>query len=326
MRGLAMAFVAFFALLRPLAAGKADVFFIQGANYATRLETDFHLAQGIPALSPPTGRTCFEERIMPSYDPYINGATADVLIKVVDDGATPVPGASVHVSLATGPAEGTTSDGITDEAGAFRVKGRTTGSVWIAVEKDGYYKSRVHPDIRELPDDVARRTRKWSDGAKAVTVVLRKIRSPRSLVRKGGIYSDVKYPQGAGVKGFDLVEFDWCAPYGKGKYDDLQFRTEFWRSSEDWFKYYEKVTITMTNSVDGMYFADVNAGSAYRYGYSANTNSLYQREIVFELDRRTGVTTRNIGLPSGKYIIFRTRTRIDENGCLVRPPPSGVHP
>lgn len=63
-----MAFVAFFALLRPLAAGKADVFFIQGANYATRLETDFHLAQGIPALSPPTGRTCFEERIMPSYN------------------------------------------------------------------------------------------------------------------------------------------------------------------------------------------------------------------------------------------------------------------
>ena len=35
---------------------------------ATRLETDFHLAQGIPALSPPTGRTCFEERIMPSYN------------------------------------------------------------------------------------------------------------------------------------------------------------------------------------------------------------------------------------------------------------------
>ena len=35
---------------------------------ATRLETDFHLAQGIPALSPPAGRTCFEERIMPSFN------------------------------------------------------------------------------------------------------------------------------------------------------------------------------------------------------------------------------------------------------------------
>ena len=68
MRGLAMAFVAFFALLRPLAAGKADVFFIQGANYATRLETDFHLAQGIPALSPPTGRTRFSPAVMPCYD------------------------------------------------------------------------------------------------------------------------------------------------------------------------------------------------------------------------------------------------------------------
>jgi len=68
MRGLAMAFVAFFALLRPLAARKADVFFIQGANYATRLETDFHLAQGIPALSPPTGRTNLDDYGVQSFD------------------------------------------------------------------------------------------------------------------------------------------------------------------------------------------------------------------------------------------------------------------
>ena len=36
--------------------------------YATRLETDFHLAQGIPALSPPTGRTRFREDLMQSID------------------------------------------------------------------------------------------------------------------------------------------------------------------------------------------------------------------------------------------------------------------
>lgn len=35
---------------------------------ATRLETDFHLAQGIPALSPPTGRTRFQADLMPSFD------------------------------------------------------------------------------------------------------------------------------------------------------------------------------------------------------------------------------------------------------------------
>ena len=35
---------------------------------ATRLETDFHLAQGIPALSPPTGRTKFRDELMPSFD------------------------------------------------------------------------------------------------------------------------------------------------------------------------------------------------------------------------------------------------------------------
>ena len=35
---------------------------------ATRLETDFHLAQGIPALSSPTGRTRFSPAVMPCYD------------------------------------------------------------------------------------------------------------------------------------------------------------------------------------------------------------------------------------------------------------------
>ena len=264
-----------------------------------------------------TASICQSAGSMSSYDPYIDGAMADLSIRVVDDDADPVAGASVHVSLSTGPAEGTSSDGIADGTGSFGVKGRTTGSVWISVEKDGYYKTRVHPDIRGLPDETARQTRKWSDGPKVVMVVLRKIRNPKPLVHKGGIYSGVKYPQGADVKGFDLVEFDWCAPYGKGKYDDLQFKTEFWRSPEDWFKYYEKVTVTMTNCVDGMYFADVNAGSAYRYGYAADTNSPFQKELVFELDRRTGVTTRNVGLTKGKYIVFRTRTRVDEKGRLV---------
>ena len=255
--------------------------------------------------------------VLPSYDPYIHGATADILITVVDDCGVPVPMARVHASLATGPAEGTNCDGMTDEKGTFAVKGRTTGSVWIAVNKNGYYKSRVHPDIRGVSDDTARKERKWSDGVKRVEVVLKRIRNPKSLVRNGGVYSGIKYPEGECLKGFDLVEFDWCAPYGKGKYDDLQFKTEFWRSPDSWFKYYEKVTITMTNCLDGLYFADVDAASAYRYGYNANTNSLYKKELVFELDRRTGVPTRNVGLPEGKYIVFRTRTKVDERGRLV---------
>lgn len=264
-----------------------------------------------------SANVCQSAVTLPSYDPYIHGASADILIKVVDEHGTPVSGARVHASLATGPAEGTSYDGITKADGTFGVKGRTTGSVWIAVEKDGYYKSRIHPDICGLSDDMTRKTRKWTNGKKDVAVVLKKIRNPQSLVRKGGIYSGVKYPDGDGIKGFDLVEFDWCAPYGKGKYDDLQFRTEFWRSPDCWFKYYEKVTITMTNCVDGMYFADVDATSAYRYNYLADTNAVYRKELVFELDRRTGVTTKNIGLPNGKYIIFRTRTKLDEKGRLI---------
>ena len=38
------------------------------AIFASRLETDFHLAQGIPALSPPTGRTNLSDYRVQSFD------------------------------------------------------------------------------------------------------------------------------------------------------------------------------------------------------------------------------------------------------------------
>ena len=55
------------------------VFAVNPASFTNavnpRLVIDAHLTQGIPALSPPTGRTRFNERIMPSFD--MNAMKAD---------------------------------------------------------------------------------------------------------------------------------------------------------------------------------------------------------------------------------------------------------
>ena len=119
------------------------------------------------------------------------------------------------------------------------------------------------------------------------------------------------------VKGFDMKRFDWCPPYGKGEYADLQISTDYWRSKDDWFKVYDKTVITMTNSLDGAYFADVDRFSAMRHPYEANTNAVFRREFVFEYDRRTGSVVKEVAMPKGKCLVFRTRTKVDDKGRLL---------
>lgn len=72
----------------------------------------------------------------------------------------------------------------------------------------------------------------------------------------------------------------------------------------------------MTNGLDGAYFTDIDSYSSMKYPYVANTNAIYRQEFVFEYDRRTGIVTKNIAMPKDKCLVFRTRTKTDENGRL----------
>lgn len=252
-----------------------------------------------------------------AYCPIIDGALADINLHVFDDMGGDVSNADVAVEFYTAPEKVDVKRGKTDAQGSFSVKGKCVGEVYVTVRKDGYYDTRISPGIVGLGEDMVAKMHRWSEKPIDVKLTLKKVRCPRPLVRRGGKYSGIKYPVLDGEKGFDLLKFDWCAPYGTGEYADIQIRTEFWRAKDDWLKVYEKTVVTMANSLDGFYLADIDGFSAFRYAYSADPAGQYDKELLFEYDRRTGTLTKSVGLPKGKYIVFRTRTKVDEHGKIV---------
>ena len=252
-----------------------------------------------------------------AYNPFVDGAEADVRIKVVDDLGHPVPDAFVSAIFLTDVQKVDVAKGLTDSEGCFSAVRTCIGQMRLWVRKDGYYDTKTLPtEFRTNTGNEAAKTRRWSAQTVELPIVLKKRRSPVRLIHKGGTYSDVKYPVLAEVKGFDLERFDWCPPHGKGRYADLQISTEYWRDEKDWLKVYDKTVVSMTNSLDGAYFADVDSFSSMRYPYAANTNAVYQREFVFVYDRRKGDVAKNIAMPTGKCLVFRTRTKVDDEGRL----------
>ena len=252
-----------------------------------------------------------------AYSPIIDGATADVRIKVVDDLGEAVPDATISVTFYTVPEKVDVKRGKTDAQGYFSAKGRCIGEAYAWIRKDGYYNTKISPKFQTLTDNETESRRKWSDETVETTATLKKKRNPAKLILKGGTFQELKYPATNVVMGLDLQRFDWCPPYGKGKYDDLQIKYDFWRSPTNWFQVYSHLDITMTNCLDGVYLVPTDDFSKMNRCYGADTNAVYLKALEYVYDRKTGNVERDVEMPRDKYMVFRTRTKVNDKGELV---------
>ena len=116
-----------------------------------------------------------------AYSPIIDGALADVRIKVVDDMGDAVPDATISVTFYTSPEKVAVKRGTTDADGCFSAKGLCIGEAHAWIRKDGYYETKKDPTFRALPDKDVARLRKWSEG----TVYHQK--GPIGVVESGGV-------------------------------------------------------------------------------------------------------------------------------------------
>ena len=252
-----------------------------------------------------------------AYSPIIDGATADVRIKVVDDLGESVPDATISVTFYTAPEKVDVKRGTTDAQGCFSAKGRCIGEAYAWIRKDGYYNTKISPKFQTLTDNETESRRKWSDETVETTATLKKKRNPAKLILKGGTFQELKYPATNVVMGLDLQRFDWCPPFGKGKYDDLQIKYDFWRSPTNWFQVYSHLDITMTNCLDGVYLVPTDDFSKMNRCYGADTNAVYLKALEYVYDRKTGNVERDVEMPRDKYMVFRTRTKVNDKGELV---------
>ena len=251
-----------------------------------------------------------------AYSPIIDGALADVRIKVVDDMGEVVPDATISVTFYTAPEKVDVKRGKTDASGCFSAKGKCIGESHVWIRKDGYYETKTDPVFRVLSDKDAERLRKWSDGTVETTATLKKKRNPVATAFHAVDYATI--PATNEVVRLDLETFKWCPPFGDGRHDDLHLFYEVWRSPTNWFSFHKKLTITAPNCVDGFYRRKVDATSGFRYEYLATTNEVYEKTIVYNVDRRGGKPDV-VELPSDdEYFTFRTRTATNEVGEVVQ--------
>ena len=87
-----------------------------------------------------------------AYNPIIDGALVDLMIKVVDDRGETVSGAKVEVVIYTAPQKTEVKRGETDGKGLFAAKGRSYGEVEVYASKDGYYDTHTGAKFRTLSD------------------------------------------------------------------------------------------------------------------------------------------------------------------------------
>ena len=251
-----------------------------------------------------------------AYNPFSDGAQADLRIKVVDETGVAVSDAKINVSFAIDAAKSFVSSGKTSSDGLFLAKHKTIGSIWIFVEKDGYYSTRFQPKISYCINDFVLKNKEWIGSPFQINATLKKRRNPARLILKGGTFQELQYPATNVVMGLDLKKFDWCPPYGKGEYDDLQIKYDFWRSPTNWFQVYSHLDITMTNGFDGVYLAHTDDFSKMNRCYNADTNAVYIKSLEYVYDRKTGTVVRDIEMPRDKFMVFRTRTKVNNKGEL----------
>lgn len=253
---------------------------------------------------------------MAFYKACKNGAQAKEGLRVVDQDGMPVLGAKIDGGLQTGDGydDYIPICGATDTNGEFVVQGKCTNRIRCGITLDGYYASEF-----VLPNYAYRHTfrdGKWHPYGSQHTVVLKKIIDPKPMIFRDERTS-FKVPVYKEWIGFDCEKFDFVSPRGKGLVKDILLRFVLDNPTTD--DYHMTMEVSFTNNpYAGAYEMDRTSVSEFQSVYHADTNAVYRRSFVYRFDQspvRTPEYTAQ--LRSDKYLVFRTRTKVDAEGRLV---------
>lgn len=236
---------------------------------------------------------------------------AKVTITVVNEEAKPVEGAKVEICFRGGCLEKDTLKGVTDNNGIFSASGVSRdGQVGGAVEKAGYYPSIFHNNF------VRSKLGVWQPWNKENKVMLRPKLKPVSMyVRE----RNITIPVADKAIGFDLIKFDWVAPYGLGSVADFIFHVK--RSWDGHDNYDSTMTLTFSNKYDGIQSFELDQGGVFNVGsifrpprYAPESG--YQSKLVTHMN--SNAIDKNAYITNDTFHFFRIRSEVDKNGKLKR--------
>ena len=244
------------------------------------------------------------------------GAQVKECLRVVDQDGMPVADARIWGGLQTGDGykDFIPIRGSTDTNGEYIVQGKCTNRITCQITKEGYYASEF-----VLPNYAYRHTfkdGKWQPYGSQHTVVLKKIIAPQPMIFHDERTS-FKVPVYEEWVGFDCEKFDFVSPHGQGAAKDMLLRFTLRNPTRD--DYHMTMEVSFTNNpYAGAYELDRTKMSEFESVYHADTNAVYRQSFVYRFDQSPVKTPEyTTQLKSDKYLVFRTRTKVDAEGRLV---------
>ena len=252
---------------------------------------------------------------MASYKARLYGAQAKESLRVIDQNGRPVASARVFGGLQTGDGynDFVPIRGMTDTNGEYVIQGRCTNRIRCDITKTGYYASEFL--VKNYRDTHRVENGKWYPYGCRRTIVLKQILNPQPMVCRNALNS-IAIPKHNVWLGFDFEQYDFVAPYGNGKSDDVLLRFDLDRPSQD--EYYMTMHVSFTNQpYAGAYKLKTDMGSELKIAYEANTNGCFNQDMVYRFQRGKNSSPVYDMLQDDEYLVFRTRTRVDKDGNLI---------
>ena len=248
------------------------------------------------------------------------GALAMECLRVVDPAGLPVAGAKVWGGLQTGGNLGdfTPISGVTDTNGEYVIQGRCTNRIRCDMTEDGYYRSEFLVTNYGYTHTV--KDGKWRPFGHVTIITLRPITGLWKLMVPSGDVNNVGrwcIPVWDCWVGFDLQKFDWMPPYGNGVNNDMQVRFKA-NIKNQYFDFKIAMDVCFTNSpFAGAYVCTKNRGSDLTWSECADTNQIFSTEFNYVCERRPDGRRIKKTLSENSYMVFRTRTKVDDDGNLM---------
>lgn len=236
---------------------------------------------------------------------------AKVTAKVIDENGKPISGEEVAIAFqmlktTENGRESVLLKGFTDASGSFTAAHATTGIIACRITKDGYYKS--YAEYRFARSDKGR----WQPWNPQVELVFRRIEKPVPMYIKE---LDIEIPITGKEVGFDLIEYDWVPPHGKGKHSDFIFKLDKKFKSRDEFD--ATLTVTFSDKFDGIQAVKENLryGSTFKLPRYAPKGG-YQKKLTLSKKTSPGKPITDDYGADNNYV-FRVRSE-DKDGKFYR--------
>jgi len=243
-------------------------------------------------------------------------AKSKITFKVVDENNNPLKDIPVGITFPRmfyGKEKNKTVNELTDINGKCSASGTTYGAIYYGVRKESYYNTNSSYKFKQKDYG------SWTPNNPEVTIKLRKIENPSPMYAR---FSDLELPGLNKEIGFDLLEYDWIRPYGRGNIPDILFKaTRKWVSD---LEFEGHLTIKFPGMFNGIQKIkeDRSSGSELKLPRYA-PNDEYNREVNKHIMAFPGRGFDYDYQDDNNYI-FRIRTE-STNGKMIKAMHGKIH-